>query len=508
VFSSYPFYKKYTKPQREREKPFFDLEQKEEYKWEAIMRVLLINPPVRMPPGLNLGTDNSAQSFPIGLLYLAGALVEAGHRVSVYDCAVEPSNRAAIIATVNNTAPDLVGITATTPSFRNAVATSAIVKEIFPGVPVVLGGQHATLFSRRILMEIQSVDIVCRGEGEHTICEIADGRPLDMIAGLSFRGNGKIQETSDRPLLEDLDGVPFPARHLVGRNRYGSMGGVLQMADPRRYTSLITSRGCPYGCRYCCVSAYSGRRYRIRRVDRIESEVQTVLADGLDQIYIQDDNFTIHRYLPEICEMLSHYPVTWFCLGRADTPTEYYRRMVRAGCRAIYFGVESFSPRVLAYFAKETSPEKIVSAIRGAKAAGLEVLVSLILGAPVEQPEDIELNKRMLTSLDIDAVELNVLTYFPFTPIWEEVDPLRVPWDRELLVTEVHPGVTERRVAEAVSQLKMAFYGRRRYLVRQLWRTLTRRRDLLRVNLGKIPAIVRFLLDRHFGAAEVRGKRL
>jgi len=458
------------------------------------MKVLLMNPPVKCSPGLNLGTQNRAQSFHIGLLYMAAVLEANGHAVEVLDCGAAQLEWEELRLAIKRAGPDLVGITSTTPSFLNAVQTSKLVKEISPEIPVILGGYHPTFFFQEILERVPSVDMVSRGESEFTLMELANGHPREKILGLSYRtSSGSLKNNPDRDFISDLDVLPFPSRHLVNQYQYGSMGGIFQMAHPRRYTSLFTSRGCPYACRYCCVSAYSKRTFRTRSVENIEEEVIHLVKEGIDSIYIQDDNFAVNPRVPMICEMLKSYKVKWFCLARVDMNPEYFRVMAEAGCRGIYFGVESCSQRVLDYYRKKTTVEQVKTSITRAKEAGLEVLVTLMVGAPVETWEDVFLNRNILTRLDIDALELNILTFFPYTDLWEEVALERRAWDRELLVSEVFPERPLDEILEWCNFIKKSFYRRRGYIWRQVWRTVTRRHDLIWLNLANIPKIVSYL---------------
>jgi radical SAM superfamily enzyme YgiQ (UPF0313 family) len=428
------------------------------------------------------------------LLYIAAVLEANGHAVEVLDCGAAQLEWDDLRHSIQEAGPDLVGITSTTPSFLNAVQTSKLVKEISSDIPVIMGGYHPTFFSQEILERIPSVDMVSRGESEFTMMELANGRPLDKIPGISYKtSKGLIKSNPDRELITDLDLFPFPSRHLVHQYQYGSMGGIFQMAHPKRYTSLFTSRGCPYACRYCCVSVYSKRTFRTRSVENIEKEVIQLLKDGIDSIYIQDDNFAVNKSVPMICEMLKKYPVRWFCLARVDMNPDYFRMMAEAGCRGIYFGVESCSPRVLDYYNKKTTVEQVKASITKAKEAGLEVLVTLMVGAPVETWEDILSNKDILTNLDIDVLELNILTFFPYTDLWKEVSPERRPWDRELLVSDVFPGKSLEEILGWCNFIKKSFYRRRDYIRRQIWRTVTKRRDLVWLNLANLPKIVKYL---------------
>lgn len=454
------------------------------------MKVLLINPPVQCSKGLNLGTENRAQVPPVGLLYLGGVLEKGGHSVDLIECSVKRYPWENLEEEIKTKRPDLIGITSTTPSFANAIKTADICKRIYPNIKIIFGGYHPTFFAKRILEEYPFVDIVCRGEGEFALLELCNGTPFESILGITYKAGNKIMENEERPIEMDLDVFPFPARHLIENYSYGEMGGLIQMANPKRFAFLITSRGCPYSCSYCCVSAFCKNRYRIRSVNNIEEEVELLKSQGRDRIYVSDDNFTVNPNVKEICDVLKNYNIQWVCLSRADANVSLFKYMADHGCRAIYFGVENFSQRVLDYYNKRMSVGQIKERITKAKEAGLDVAVSLIIGSPIETKEDVQENINALNELDIDLLELNILTLFPGTTLWKK-EGLDL-WDRELLVSSVHKVHSQEELERWCEQIKFAFYGRKRYILKQVFRTLTNRFDLLPINLNKAPRLYRF----------------
>ncbi len=384
----------------------------------------------------------------------------------------------------------MIGITSTTPSFANAIETADICRKAHPNTRIIFGGYHPTFFAKRLLEEYPFVDIVCRGEGEFALLELCNGTPLKSILGITYRAGSKIMENKERPIEMDPDVFPFPARHLVADYSYGEMGGLIQMANPKRFSFLITSRGCPYSCSYCCVSAFCRSRYRIRSVANIEEEVKLLKSQGRDRIYVSDDNFTINPNVKEISDVLGNYGIQWVCLSRADVSVSLFKYIADHGCRAIYFGVESFSQRVLDYYNKRMSVGQIKERITHAREAGLDVAVSMIIGSPIETEEDVQENINALNELDIDLLELNILTFFPGTILGEK-EGLDL-WDRELLVSSVHKAHSQEELEMWCEHIKFAFYGRKRYILRQVFRTLANRFDLLAINLNKAPRLYRF----------------
>jgi anaerobic magnesium-protoporphyrin IX monomethyl ester cyclase len=225
-------------------------------------KIILINPPYS---DSSQAIKKSAwRAMPAGLLYLAGILEKKGHRVKIIDMEAMGSTKSDIKIIIKKEDPFFVGITATTPVIKRALELCAIVKETDKDIKTVLGGPHPTYFPRETIAE-EAVDIVVCGEGEITICELMD--PLlnnpdgaAQVKGIYFKKNGQTIFTGEREPIDDLDILPFPARHLIDMNAYHH-----PLARSKRAASVLTSRGCPSRCTFCSRGVFS-HRYRTRSV--------------------------------------------------------------------------------------------------------------------------------------------------------------------------------------------------------------------------------------------------
>ena len=208
-------------------------------------------------------------------------------------------------------------------------------------------GTHATALSDYILQH-GFCDIIIRGEPEYSVLETVQSLPnLDDVLGISYRKNGQIVVNPDRPLIEDLDALPFPARDLIDNSRYRIV------AFPNKPVALVlTSRGCPFECTFCATNLFYKRRRHVRSPENVVQEVEEIVKIyGIDRIFFIDDTFTIgEERIIRLCRLLQEkkLEIKWLCLGRVDTVTEpMLRAMKAAGCKEIIYGIESASPVVL-----------------------------------------------------------------------------------------------------------------------------------------------------------------
>ncbi len=252
------------------------------------MRTLLINPPYPF------------QEFPIipmGLLYLAAILERHDYEVDVLDLLVSRYTKDKIRWKLESYQPDVVGVTAVTMNYPAASGILRYCKSVNPDITTVIGGPHVTFAARETLDEAPWIDIVAMGEGEMTLLDIAGGKKRDEIPGIAFR-SGEVKVTPPRPLIENLDELPLPARHLFQSSRYHALAAHL---------SLITGRGCPFNCVFCVGSKMGGRRARFRNPKLVVDELEQGLALGFSEVNFEDDLFTLnHKHLHAICdEMIS-----------------------------------------------------------------------------------------------------------------------------------------------------------------------------------------------------------
>ena len=378
--------------------------------------VVLVNPNanVEVMKRLDITTP------PLGLGYLASVLRKEGFKVKIIDDAVEKLGLNKLLNKVKNAL--IVGITSTTPTFNAALKYAQKIKNRFPEIFVVLGGVHVTFMPYDALKH-EFVDAVCAGEGEHTLREVAErverGKTLEGVKGLIYKEDGKIIDNGKREPIQDLDSLPFPAYDLMPLDRYTVLGHRME------HFPMISSRGCPFGCRYCSSSLFMGRKFRARSAENVVDEVEWLVNEFKAQyIAFSDDTFTLNRKrVEEICRELINrgIEVEWSCSSRVDTINRsILEKMKRAGCSAIYYGVESASPAILRYYRKKINLDMVEKAVKLTKEFGIMTICSFIIGSPYETKEDMKATLRFALKLDPDYAQFSILTPYPGTEIYEE----------------------------------------------------------------------------------------
>ena len=383
----------------------------------AALKVTLVNPPY--PPHVH----SHPPFIPLGLAYLGAVAERAGHEVTVVDCQAEHLDYTGFRQRISQQKPDVVGVTATTLLYRSAMQLINITKEVHPQAVTMLGGSHGTFWDENALNEYPSLNIVVRREGEITFIELLDklkaGESLGGVLGVTFRDKeGKVVRTEDRPFLQDLDSLPFPAHHLLPLESLKRMGKVL--------FPLITSRGCVYWCDFCSTVRMFGRGYRWRSPKNVVDEMQLVHDQyGVDQVTFYDDAFSVSRErVLKICEELHarRLDLIWDCGTRVDmVDREMLKTMRDAGCIAVWMGVESGSEAILGKMNKKIKLDQTRIAYKTAQAVGLMTIANVVLGFPGETEQTAKETIRFVKALNPDDVGFYVATPYPGTPMYEQV---------------------------------------------------------------------------------------
>jgi len=382
------------------------------------MKVVLATPPAR----------TTERWPPLGLLYIASSLrARRPDDVRVIDAFCEGLSTEDLVSRVARERPDVFGINCSTHTFLAAIDALEGIHRVLPETTLVMGGYHATFAAERILRAYPCVDYVIKGEAERSFPQLLDcieeGRTPRDVEGISFLEDGRLVS---RPtaVMEDLDALPFPARDLVDHVRYGYAYRDIPLTFGR-FTTICSSRGCPFQCTYCSCATFSLRRWRPRSPENVADEIETLQEQGYRSAVFVDDNFTLdRRRVEEICRLLQERKVRmrFYCEGRVDrAPYELLRTMKRAGFDVIYFGVESVSDHVLAYYKKGIDAGKSRRAIADAKRAGMLVIASFIIGAPVESEEDIRRTIDFIEETRPHGAQVNILDCLVGTPIWEDL---------------------------------------------------------------------------------------
>jgi len=384
-------------------------------------KVLLIYPYFRPP------RDRSVFRFPpLGVSYLASSLMAAGHEVQVLDCTFMNKPQALQIAHDANA--EVVGIYCMVTMQEDCLWMA---KQLRAGSRLlVAGGPLPTCDPQAFLADF---DVVVRGEGESTLVELlkahSSGEDLATVPGIVMRRilndsenlRGAIVSSPERPFNKNLDSLPFPARQLLPNQNYIQFG-------KKQYgygiTTVMSTRGCPYQCEFCSNVIFGGS-YRERSASNVVDEIEQALAFGYDRISFADDVFTLHqKRVLEICEEIHKRGMHfyWECLARVDSVDDAtYTEMYRAGCRRVYFGIESGDDTILKLMKKKITAEEARHAVIAAHQAGLQVGAFFILFYPGETNQTVLNTLHYTASLPLDYLGLTMPYPLPGTALYERV---------------------------------------------------------------------------------------
>jgi anaerobic magnesium-protoporphyrin IX monomethyl ester cyclase len=384
-------------------------------------KVLLIYPYFRP------SNDRSVFRFPpLGISSLASSLLEAGHQVRILDCTF--MNKPEAEKQALQVKAEVVGIYCMVTMLDDCLWFARQLR--LSTRLLMVGGPLPTCDPQAFL---EDFDVVVRGEGESTVQELlqaySTGDDYSSIAGITCSrktsvdgkaGNETISNP-DRPFNQDLDSLPFPARQLLPNQSYIQFG---RKKYGYSITTLMSTRGCPYDCEFCSNVIFGGS-YRERSARNVVDEIEQALACGYDRISFADDVFTMRqKRVLEVCEEIQKRGLqfNWECLARVDSIDDAtYGEMYRAGCRRVYFGIESGDDTVLKLMNKKITSDGARHAVLAAHQAGLEVGAFFILFYPGESNQTVLNTLHFATSLPLDYLGLTMPYPLPGTALYARV---------------------------------------------------------------------------------------
>jgi len=365
--------------------------------------VALIYPPITFSGDKRENLD--AHIYPLGLLYLASILEKAGYSVIILDIADGRTSLDDLIKHIDLKKPCLVGISAMTSNIRGATVTAKQLKRHFgDSITICIGGSHVSA-DPSFIHRFPYFDIAVTGEGEITFLQVAK----NVLSGKKIKGVFR----GETP--QNLDCIPFPARHLIDINRYKRKGA--------ERSTLIASRGCPYACSFCSRPALS-KKVRWRSPQNVVDEMKRIYSDFNGEFVFYDDTMTISRERTlQLCNEIiaQEFSPTWDAITRIDLLDEFLlRRMKEAGCEKLLLGVESGSERVRNEIVhKKLSNRQIEEGVQLCKKTGIKPVLFFMLGFPTETKKDIEETCKMVSKLAPSEVGIHLTWPMPGSEIFE-----------------------------------------------------------------------------------------
>lgn len=447
------------------------------------MKILLINPPRHNEIGGSTPTvleKNRGFNPPLGVLFIAAVLERLEHQVQVIDCQVEEYTYEEVEAEIAKADYDLLGLTVMTFSLIDSNMVTDLAKKHHPERPVVWGGPHLHIYAVESA-KFENVDYVCTGEGEAAIDQLTQYLAGDLewesVKGIGRYVNDRYEFNGPGEAVQDLDSLPFVARHLTPYHKYGSI-----LAKGQTVTTLFTSRGCPYKCAFCDRPQLRPN-FRARSAESVVEEIETCYEMGIDEFIIYDDTFTVDKKrVHAICDQIIDrgLKIYWDCRTSVNAMDEkLIEHMAAAGCVGIHYGVEAGTEKIQKAINKNLRLDRVEEIFRLTRKHGIKTMAYFILGNPTETREDIEEGFRFLKKVDPDFVHLTSLTPFPATEIYLTGladGTIKTDYWRELAVnpradfeTPHWPEVFTREELNAlIVRGYRAFYLRPAYILRRL----------------------------------------
>ena len=378
--------------------------------------VTLVNPPYPE------GAHQHPPFIPLGIGYLAAVLEKNQYQVDVIDCQALKLTYEDFRNEISKRQPNIVGMTATTLTYKSALQIAKIAKEVHPNCITVIGGPHVTFWDENALQECPQLDVIVRKEGEYTLLELVQrieaGKSYDDIIGTTCRKGKEIVKNPDRPYIENLDELPLPAHNLFPLSHLQKYGKVI--------FPVLTSRGCTFWCTFCSAVRMFGRKYRMRSPKNVVDELEFLNKTyGAEQFTFYDDAFSVDQTrVQEICGEIQNrkLKIKWDCETRVDMVTkDLLQTMKNAGCIAVWFGVESGSQKVIDAMGKGLILERIKNSFKMARETGLMTVASVILGFPEETRETAKETIKFVEEINPDDVGYYIATPYPGTPMYDYV---------------------------------------------------------------------------------------
>jgi radical SAM superfamily enzyme YgiQ (UPF0313 family) len=383
--------------------------------------------------------EHLISSEPLGLGYIASSLEKNGYDVKIEEMSLVTSEKE-IENRIKMHHPDVVGVSCFTNFRYGAFRTLEIAKEVDPDIITLAGGSHATLMSDQVMKTQDKINFIVLGEGECTTVELLQtlekNGDVKKVKGICFKKNKEIIYTEPRPLIEDLDILPFPARHLMDLSLYSDIGRDNYFKTIRgsefhgekiskfKKSFIMGSRGCPFSCQFCSISKFWCHRWRGRSPENVVDEMEYLSERfNIKVIGFNDDTFSvsIDRVIGICKEIIKRgLDIKWFSTTRADRVSiEMLEWMKKSGCFMIAYSPESGSQKILDNINKRITVKDIIKFHELCHKVELPVGIGLMVGNVGETNETIEETIKLLDVIRPEGVGVNLTTVYPATGLYE-----------------------------------------------------------------------------------------
>ncbi len=459
------------------------------------MKVLLLNPPFLPKFSRNSRspavTKGGTIYYPIWLSYATGVLEKEGFEVKLIDAPAQKLSTEEVIGEIKKFEPELIVIDTSTPSISNDIKVAEAIKDATNSF-IALVGTHVSALPEETLKLSEKIDAAARKEYDYTIRDLSytikEGKNPKSVLGLSFRENGKIIHNPDRPMIQNLDELPFVTsvykKHLNIKNYFYSSANYPMVM-------IMTGRGCPFKCFFCnWPQVFFERKYRLRSPENVAAEFEYIVKNlpEVKEVGIEDDTLTadIPR-VHEICRLLIEKGINkklkWYANVRVALDLETMKLMKKAGCRLIIPGYESGVQEILNNAHKGITIEQSREFAKNAKKSGLLVHGCFIIGLPGETRETAKKTIEFAKKLDPDDAQFFPLIPYPGTEAYEWAKKnnylltedfsewaTEEGWHNSIVST---PNLTNMEILELCNQAKIEFYLRPKYVLKMLKLMLT-----------------------------------
>lgn len=406
---------------------------------------------------------------PTDLMYLAAVAEQEGLEAKIVDY----SQGGDLEKDLKEFKPDYLVANVATPTFKNDISVMTIAKEICPDIVTIAKGAAFLTVAFEVMYFQKDLDIIICGEPEETLKEIVRGNPFESIKGIYYRDDIRVKFTGARPFIEDLDNLPFPARHLVDNNLY-------RRPDNNKVQAVIkVSRGCPFHCFFCLATPVSGAKVRKRSPENIVAEIRECVEKyGITNFVFWSDIFNIDKeWTLDLCQKIidSGLKITWSANTRADTADEEMaQKMYESGCRLVSIGVESGSQEMLDKIGKKITLDDVRLTVKIFKKAGIKIYNYFVIGLPWEDEDTVEDTIDFAIELDSDFISFYTATPLPGTRFYDYAKANRlIDSDTSFSSAYFYPSVnthylSKDKVFELHKKAEKRFYLRPSYIFKTL----------------------------------------